>query len=275
MENDDLNLSMQNRDRLESKSCPNCGTLFKPTDIECPGCGIIFKKLQSRIAANPVKVINAGEEIQSKPTKQKESLLNNAAKFFPLIIIIVILALGSGVIYYKFIEGYIDAGNLKPYITKFCTVDIKDSHENNLSNNDDLFRTGKVLVVSPFQSVTLASMNTGRPVTMTQPAMIHPIWYKLKRSIRAGHPDDIDTLIRVYKKIGKSGRYGKLKTKIYNTHKIILEIYDWRNKKYIGTKVFDPGKGSSFMTDEDFKAMTKLTSNETIAQYIQALALGK
>lgn len=84
-------------------------------------------------------------------------------------------------------------------------------------------------------------------------------------------PSEVDTLIRVHKKIGKAGRYGKLKTKVFSTNKIVLDVYDWKNQTFIGTKVFDPGQGSTFMTEEDYDAMKESVSDKAIAEYIQSM----
>ncbi len=273
MGKDDLNLKMQNQGRLERNTCPKCNSIYKPGEVECRNCGIIFEKFNSTISKNSVDARQLREPAPEKATTADISPSQNFSYYLPLIIVIGVLILGSGFVYFKLIESRVDAGKIVPVLTKFCTETIKTNHEDSVSDDEEPFRTGKVLIVSPEQMVTLAVAKTGRPVTVTNPAQIHPAWHKLKRNVRARTPEDVDTLIRIYKYLGKSRRYGKLKTKVYSTHKIILKIYDWKNRTYIGTKIFDPGEGSSFMTEEDYEALSKLTSDETIADYIANMSL--
>ncbi len=263
-----MKLSMQNEGRIDGDSCEKCGARYKQGAIECPNCGVIFKKLTSAMRK---KVVD--ESRVRKPAQPDPAVLRINTSFLTLIFFVGILLIGSGFIYFKFIESRNDAENFVPYITKYCTVAIKEPSNQSYDNDDELIRAGKVLIVFPERTNTFVAETTGRLVTVNSPAELHSAWYKLKRGIRARTHDEVDTLVRVYKIIGKAGRYGKLKTKIYNTHKVILKVYDWKNRTYIGTKVFDPGDISSFMTEEDFEAMSKLTSDETIVKFIYSMAL--
>ena len=268
----DLNLSMQNKDKLEKLTCPKCNTFYTKNVLECRNCGIIFEKLKNTTPNTPVKV-----SVAMKPdtTKQEKPPIQALTSFLPLIIVVAVLAIGSAVIYFSFIESWVDTGHFEKSLTEFTTFKIEDVHENVVSPNENPFRTGKVLIVIPAKSITMESVTTGRPVTVNQPALVHPTWYKLKRNLRARYPDDVDTLIRVDKELGESGRYGTFKSKVYNTNKIILKVYDWRNKTYIGTKIFDPVKGNSFLADEDYESLSKLNSDDTIAEFIQSMAFNE
>lgn len=164
-----------------------------------------------------------------------------------------------------------DERNFESQLDILCNTEITKKHEYRVAEGEDPFRIGKVLVVSPAWSVTKYNVNTQEPFTLSEPSKIHPVWFMLSRKIRAKNPDEIGTLIRIRKKLGTTGRYGKMKTKVYSTHKIILDVYDWQNQTYIGTKVFDPGEGSAFMAEEDYDAMVKSVSDKAIADFIQSM----
>ncbi len=263
-----MKLSMENEKKIETSNCGKCGAQYKPGVSECPNCGVLFKKLASAQSKNEVEKRRVRKAASPDP-----AMLGKRTLLFTAMLIGGILLIGSGFIYYKFIESRMDAKIFIPYITKYCTVVINEPPNQSYDNDDELIRTGKVLIVFPERSNTFVAETTGRIVTVNSPAELHSAWYKLKRGIRARTLDEVDTLVRVYKEIGKAGRYGKLKTKVYNTHKIILKVYDWENRTYIGSKVLDPGEVSSFMTDDDYEAMAKLTSDEAIIKIVYSMAL--
>ncbi len=269
MDADIDNLTMLNKEKLDGKKCPKCNAEYPLNSMECPNCGVVFKKIKAPIARDDV------DARDSRPPLAAGSHLkprdNSVKKISILLLVIGIFAFGTYFIYATYIESRIDAGNFQAQLNDFCTIKITESHQDGAQQGEEPFRTGKVLVVAPKWSLTKYNASTGQLYTIEDPAKIHPAWFKLSREIRAKNPDEIDTLIRIRKELGKTGRYGKMETKVYSTHKIILDVYDWRNQTFIGTKVIDPGDDSAFMTDKDYDALVQSASDEAIADYIQSM----
>lgn len=286
MDTDLGNLTMVSRQqKANEETCPKCHAAYRPGAKECPQCGVIFTKLKSpptsptedapadapavsaQVRAKPMPPAAHGHPMASEPLDKRKKLIG-------ILIFLCVFGGGFYYLYVNFLESRVQAGGFQEeQIIDFCFKEIPDIHPNSVAEGDDPFRTGKVLVVSERQEVTLTSVASGKPHTMVLEEGIHPAWHKLPGKIRAGDPSAVDTLIRVHKVIGKSGRYGNLKTKVYNTHKIVLDVYDWNNQTYIGTKIFDPGEGSEFMTEEDFDAMMESVSDTTIAEYIRSMEI--
>ncbi len=265
------NLTMLKKRKLDAEKCPKCYAEFPLNSIECPNCGVVFKKIKPPVAKDD----GAGRDgrTPSAPGSYRNTRENSVKKISIRLLAIGILVFAINFVYTTYIEGYIHAGNFKSQIDKLCTTEITEPHSDRVEQGEELFRTGKILAVAPRWSLTKYNAKTGQPYTMEDPPRIHPAWFKLSRKIRAKNPDDIDTLIRIRKVLGKTGRYGKMETKVFSTHKIILDVYDWRNQTFIGTKVIDPGDGSAFMTEKDYDAMVKSVSDEVIADYMESMDL--
>jgi hypothetical protein len=273
MDADLAHLTMVNRKKTVGEICPKCHAAYQPRVKECPNCGVIFNKVKSSPSGSRADT-RAMPRPQPTTGNQKTSfLLKNKMKLCGALIVLCLIGAGVYYPYVTYIESRIQADSFQSRLDEFCTEEISKFHLNHVAEGEDPFRTGRVLVVSERQSVTLMNTANGRPYTMVLEQGIHPAWHKLNRKIRARDPSDVDTLIRVHKIIGKAGLYGKLHTKVFNTHKIVLDVYDWRNRTFIGTKVFDPGQGSAFMTDADYDAMMASVSDEAIADYIQSMGV--
>jgi len=270
MDADLAQLTMVNRKKTTAEICPKCHAAYQTGAKECPNCGVIFNKAKTSPPASRADTHAIPKPQPSIGNQETSTLLKNRMKLCGALIVLCFIGAGY-YLYLAFIESRIQADGFQSRLDEFCNEEISEYHLNHVAEGEDPFRTGKVLVVSERQAVTLMNTATGRPHTMVLEQGIHPAWHKLHRKIRAGDPSDVDTLIRVHKIIGKAGRYGKLQTKVFNTHKIVLDVYDWRNRAYIGTKVFDPGEGSAFMTDDDYDAMMASVSDEAIAEYIQSM----
>jgi hypothetical protein len=271
MSSDLGNLTMLNRLKLEEKRCPNCDAAHAPDSRECPNCGIIFQKVKSLVAGTSPdrQVIRPQPAAAGRPAAptMSETILKLSIRAA----IATLFLIGLYYLYISHIESRIQAGAFQAQLNDFCTREIGAPHAHPASQDEEPFRTGKVLVVFPRQEVTLVNTSNGAPYTMIQPAQIHPTWFMLSRKVRARDPAQVDTVIRIRNIIGKAGRYGPMMSKVFNTHKIVLDVFDWQDQSYIGTKVFDPGEGSAFMTDEDYDAMVAAVSDPTIAGYIQAM----
>jgi ribosomal protein L40E len=271
MDTDIENLTLQNKKKVDKEICSKCHAAYQTGTQECPNCGVIFNKIKSPIPRPPTD----SRGIQAPPpaagNQKIAAQLETRKKLCGLLIFIAIISFGFYFLYVNYLESRIQARGFQSRLTELCSLEISKPHKDHVAEGADPFRIGKVLVVLQRQEVTLMNAATRQLYRMPLPQGIHPAWHRLDRKIRAKDPADVDTLIRVHKIIGKAGRYGKLKTKVFNTHKIVLEVYDWKNQTFIGTKIFDPGEGSTFMTEEDYAAMRKAVSDETIAEYIQSM----
>ena len=270
MDADLVQLTMVNRKKTTDEICPKCHAAYQTGAKECPNCGVIFNKAKSSPPASRADTHAIPKPQPTICNQETSPLLKNRMKLCGALIVFCLIGAGY-YLYLACIESRIQADGFQSRLDEFCNEEISEFHLNHVAEGEDPFRTGRVLVVSERQAVTLMNTATGRPHTMVLEQGIHPVWHKLHRKIRARDPSEVDTLIRVHKIIGKAGLYGKLQTKVFNTHKIVLDVYDWRNRAFIGTKVFDPGEGSAFMTDDDYVAMMASVSDEAIAEYIQSM----
>lgn len=251
--------------------CPNCDSTYSRGDLECNRCGIVFAKF-NRIAGTGehAAAARAAPAVHGARRRTEAKSGKMTAVVFGLVFGVLIAICGAYV-YIEYLEARLAADKFDQSLDRFCEDDISDPHEQKFEEDEEPFRTGKLLVVSPERKVTMLIAGTNTTATMTEPAAIHPVWFMLDRKLRAASPGDVDTLIRVTKELGKTHRYGSLKTKIVTTHKIHLDFYDWPNRTYIGNQVFSPGEGSSFMTEEDYEAMANATSNETISEFLESI----
>lgn len=265
-------LTMASRGKTAEEICPKCHAAHPRGARECPNCGVIFNKIKSSTSGST-------ESARAVPTPPAATVnpkipdeLDKRKKLCGVLLFLCIAGAGFYYLYVTFIESRIQAGGFQKDLNEFCALEISRPPSNRSAEND-LFRTGKVLVVSERQEVTMMSAASGSPITLVQEQGIHPAWHKLSRRIRAKDPSDVDTLIRVHKILGKAGRYGELKNKVFNTHKIVLDVYDWKNQSFIGTKIFDPGRGGMFMTEDDYDAMVESVSDKAIAQFVESMDL--
>ena len=263
------NLTMLKKEKPDVKKCPKCNAEYPQNSIECPHCGVVFKKVKTPIADNDVGARDNRPPLMADGDRKTRD--SSVKKIAVRLLVVVIFVFGMNFLYITFIESRIQAGNFQSQIDEYCTAKIAESHIDRAVQGEEPFRMGKVLIVAPEWSLTKYNASTGQPYTMAEPSKIHPAWFKLSRKIRAKNPDDIDTLIRIRKELGNTGRYGKMETKVFSTHKIILDLYDWRGQTFIGTKVIDPGEGSAFMTEKDFDAMVQSVSDEAIADFVQSM----
>lgn len=269
MDADIENLTMLKKEKPGAEKCPRCHAQYPLNSPECPNCGIIFKKMKTPVAGDAV---NARDYRPPSMAHGHRKAPDNSVKKITIGLLVVgILLFGLDFIYTTYIESRMHAGSFQSQIDEYCTAKIAGSHMDRAVRGEEPFRTGKVLMVAPGWSLTKYNATTGQPYTMAEPSKIHPAWFKLSKKIRAKNPDDMDTLIRIHKALGKTGRYGKMETKVVSTHKIILDVYDWRDRAFIGTKVIDPGEGSAFMTEKDYDAMVQSVSDEAIAAYVQSM----
>ncbi|MHC4872383.1 MAG: hypothetical protein ACYTFY_11105 [Planctomycetota bacterium] len=187
-----------------------------------------------------------------------------------------IISIGIGItifviLYITVIQSWIQSGNFdRKSMKKF------GSHKSPISMNDplvkdskELYRTGKALIVVPEKKIS-------RPnETKIIDASIHSAWHKLGMSVRAGSPEDVDTLIRVYIPKGKGRTYqkrGGIQTKYVSAKPITIHIFDWKAKTYIGDHVFDPGKfKGDTLTQEEIDKMLDARHPSTIAEFINNL----
>lgn len=269
MDADIENLTMLKKEKLDEEKCPKCNAEYPLNSIECPNCGVVFKKIKTPASDGDVDARDSEPPLMTGGHPKKRD--NSVKRIIIWLLVVGIFVFGLNFIYTIYIESRIHAGNFQSQIDEFCTTKIAESHVDRAVQGNEPYRTGKVLVVAPGWSVTKYNATTGQPYTMAEPSKIHPAWFKLSRKIRAKNPDEIDTLIRIQKELRNTGRYGKVETKVFSTHKIILDVYDWRNQTFIGTKVIDPGEGSAFMTEKDYDALVQSVSDEAIADYVQSM----
>lgn len=271
MDADLAHLTMVSRQKKAEEICPKCHAVYQTGAEECPNCGVIFNRVKAAASRPRADTPTMPKPEPNAGNHKTSSLLKNKKKLCGALIVLCLIGVGVYYPYIACIESRIQAGSFQSRLDEFCTEEISKFHLNHVADSEDPFRTGSVLVVSEPQSVTLLNTDTGRPNTLVLEQGIHPAWHKLDRNIRAKDPSGVDTLIRVHKIIGKAGLYGKLQNKVFHTHKIVLDVFDWRNRTFIGTKVFDPGQDSAFMTDADYDAMMASVSDEAIAEYIQSM----
>jgi ribosomal protein L40E len=273
MDVDFENLTVVSRKKADSETCPKCDAEYPAGATECPNCGVLFGKIKSPApappkddaAVRPPPSVSGNQRICAGSEKRKPP--------YALLVFIAVFLSGAYYLYATLIESKFQAQDFRNQLDDFCNQEISQLHPDHAADGEDPFRTGKVLIVSPRQEVTLMNTSNGQLRTMVEPQGIHPAWHKLRRSVRAKGPAEVDTLLRVHKIIGKAGRYGKMKTKVFTTHKIVLDVYDWKNQTFIGTKIFDPGEGSAFMAEEDYEVMVKAVSDKTIAEYVQSMGV--
>lgn len=99
--------------------------------------------------------------------------------------------------------------------------------------NEIPYLTGKIMVIEPPRRAKTDSGVFKRDL----PAQIDPVWFQLKRSLRAVHPDEVDTLIIVsydvfpmtYQKKGGDALRSVLQKVAH------LTVYDWKHQFLIGT----------------------------------------
>lgn len=278
MDTDIGRLIMVTKEKGTEEICPKCHAAYQPGIKECSSCGVIFNKLKPSTLGSHTDSNGAQTDRHAIPAPSQtaanqkiSSPLDKRKKLCGILIFLCVIGAGFYSLYVAYIESRIQATSFQEQLFEFCTLEMSKPHLNQVAEGEDTFRTGRILVVSERQEVTLTSDASGKSYTMILDEGIHPAWHMLDRKIRAKKPSDVDTLLRVHKELGKTGRYGKLKTNVFNTHKIVLDVYDWKNRASIGTKVFDPGQGSAFMTEEDYEAMMESVNDRAIAKYIQSM----
>ncbi len=258
----------------EEKRCPNCQADYSAGAEECMNCGIIFAKFAARPVETKHAAAGAAPARETPPPTRKKKAGKQPAILFSLLFI-VLSGLGGGYVYTVYIEARLHANRFADSLELFCETEITDPHDQKVEEDEEPFRTGMVFLVWPERENVLLIGDSGPPVTITEPAKIHPAWRLIDRNIRAASPADVDTLIRVRMDVGKTFRYGRLKSKVVATHTIYLDFYDWPDRTCIGHWVFSPGEGGAFMTDEDYESMAEATSDETIAEFIESLPVVK
>ena len=189
-----------------------------------------------------------------------------------LTLLAVISFLLSGLVCFRFIEPYLDAGKFKDSLNEFGARELEIHRGAVMAAEEIPLRTGKVLVVIPEHTLLMLL----GPETI--PPRIHPAWYRLDRSIRASDPTEVDTLIRISTKLRSARVYNKEKligseTKVVSAHILHLDVYDWQKQIFIGRWSLDPGNFKpGHMSDEELDAMIEATSNSTIVQFIDSMA---
>jgi hypothetical protein len=174
-------------------------------------------------------------------------------------------------VYFKFIEPYSDAGNFKDYLQKFGSEKFDIPFKDPLIEKGELpYRTGKLFVIRTEYRYQISP----KRYTTFEPE-IHSVWYKLSRSIRAKSPEDVDTLIRVRRKLRKSQRFqriGGLEQKVVGLHIHYLDVFDWRKQQYIGTWTIDPGVNlPDEVTTEELEKKIELTSDGALLEVIESM----
>ena len=57
-----------------------------------------------------------------------------------------------------------------------------------------------------------------------------------------------------------------------DNHVLIMDVFDWVNKTYIGSWSFDPGKfKGDAMTEDELDEMVEATSPSTISKFIVSM----
>jgi hypothetical protein len=82
-------------------------------------------------------------------------------------------------------------------------------------------------------------------------------------------------LIRIKKILRKSKRFrkiGGITQKVVSLHIIHINVYNWRDKTFIGRWVIDPGElNRHTVSSEEIDRIIKITSNETLLQFIESM----
>lgn len=115
-------------------------------------------------------------------------------------------------------------------------------------------RTGRVLVIRPsVQFVYSGSLGDPRSWTTIRPAerraigkeidppAVHPAWFELDSSLRAGSPEEIDTVVFCDMQSIRVGTYvpvdGPGSAMAANRRDAVLTAYDRRTRKFLGSYV--------------------------------------
>lgn len=252
-------------------TCPKCGRR-QPLSDACVDCGIIFSKYHQGDTD-----VSSGRTLQPSDSgdvlKKTETVSTASSRKPPVIpLVLLVLACIAGVsIYIGWIEPYLSAGNFTQHLAVFGARELDfPEDDQSVAEGEKPYRIGKVFVIVPEHYVTI----TATRATLAPPE-IHQAWYGLGHSMRASKPEDVDTLIQISKKIRQTKRYqkiGGLSQKVVSTHIVYLDVYNWRNKTFIGRWTLDPGTDiRDTMTEDELNELIRATSIETIQAFIESM----
>jgi hypothetical protein len=202
-------------------------------------------------------------------TRQRALRGNKKKKSRRSLVLLGLLAVISCLVYFRFIEPRLDARKFKDSLKEFGAPELEIPREAAVTVEEIPYRTGKVLVVIPEHTLMMLLA----PETI--PPQIHPAWFKLKSSIRASRPQEVDTLIRISKELRGARLYreiGGSESKVAAAHRLHIDVYNWHNETYIGRWTLDPGYFSGdIMTSEELDKMTKATNNSAVLKFIESM----
>ena len=189
------------------------------------------------------------------------------------LILLGLLVVAGCLVYFRFIEARLEARTFQDSLNEFGARNLAIARSNSETPEGEIpYRTGKVLVVIPEHTLMMLLA----PEVI--PPQIHPVWFKLKNSMRAANPQEVDTLIRISKELRGARLYreiGGTETKVASAHRLHIDVYNWRDQTYIGRWTLDPGHFTGeVMTTEELDAMIEATSNSTILNFIESMPEG-
>jgi hypothetical protein len=191
-------------------------------------------------------------------------------KFRGSLVLLGLLAVISCLVYFRFIEARLEARTFKDSLNEFGARNLEiPPSDNEVPEGEIPYRTGKVLVVIPEHKLMMLLA----PEVI--PPQIHPAWFKLKSSIRASKPQEVDTLIRISKELRGARLYreiGGSESKVAAAHRLRIDVYDWYDETYIGHWTLDPGYFTGdIMAREELDAMIEATNNATVLKFIESM----
>jgi len=137
-------------------------------------------------------------------------------------------------------------------------------------DTEDVFRSGKAIVVNPGGKV----IGSGNAL-VDREVKVHAAWHKMRSSARAGSPAEVKTVVLLDVVRGESRTYqveDGLRKKVATENKVVIELYDWPSKSFLGRKVFAPPSfAGEIMTDDQLDAMRAAISPSTVGAYLTSL----
>jgi len=250
--------------------CPKCSCRQIESD-SCIRCGIIVSKFisaQNRKAENQKKTHYTSENLpQINLLIYSRQPKNHIFSFICIILLMPVFFYFSFCFFPLYLEAKKFEKLLPLFGARYCDF---SQNENTVSEGEVPYRTGKLFIVSPEYDIMIKS---GKIVTFRPE--IHPVWYRLNKSIRASSPGEVDTLIRIKKILRKSKRFrkiGGIVQKVVSLNIIHINVYNWRTKTFIGRWVLDPGElNRGMVSSEEIDRIIKITSNETLLQFIESM----
>lgn len=258
----------------ETMECPKCG-FQQEQGKECVRCGVVIRKFVQETPSHSTRVEAKGDSVKDPAELSKAVRQQGLKNFLKIAIPLALVGALSFYVFFWFVEPRLNARNFKDDLAKFGARELTIPLDSAAVPEGQIpYRIGKIFVVEPEHIIWMS--REGEKI----PPQIHPSWYRLDRSIRASEPEEVRTLIRIRKKLRGARLYrtdlakdGLLtRTKVVDNHVLIMDVFDWVNKTYIGSWSFDPGKfKGDAMTEDELDEMVEATSPSTISKFIVSM----